>query len=541
MALRIEDRYADMVDMAHDLRAYLEGRVVRAYQTGAVAEFRKWVQRNRGVAAALLFAVVVMVLGSVSTLWKAAEASARAEGERLAKEEERLAKENAQEATHLAQDRLDQYQQMADPALLTDLVREAQDELWPRRPEKVAQMQSWLERRGQIQERLPRHVEALRALEQRGLKDGDTWVFEGLDHQLQHRVLSRFVTSMTNAQEPETQLIAEVEARLAISQEIVTRTVDDYAEEWEFAIADIRDHPLYDGLELTRQVGLIPLESDPVSELWEFLCWESGEPPQRDLDSERWIVTGETGIILVLLPGTTYNMGATTDPKGPNYDPDAVGPERPVQEVTLDPFFISKYEMTQGQWQRLMGENPSYFYKEGQTPQAHPVERVSWTICEEALFRLVLEFPTEAQWEYACRAGTDTPWSSGRDKESLEGAANVADEAYKARFTAQIVTHWNDGYGAHAPVGRFAANDFGLHDVHGNVFEWCQDTWGSYGSREPRPGDGLRGAFDAAFRMHRGGGFLNPAANARSAFRGHSAPGPHWTDLGLRPARGLDP
>src|SRR5262249_83188 len=149
------------------------------------------------------------------------------------------------------------------------------------------------------------------------------------------------------------------------------------------------------------------------------------------------------GLVFVLIPGGKFWMGAQReDPHGRNFDPQARNEETPVNEVTLAPFFLSKYEMTQGQWERMVGRNPSYFgpshysticNREGKGwTSLHPVEQVSWTECAALLKRLGLLLPTEAQWEYGCRAGTSTVYWSGDAKETLADAANVADAFAKS-------------------------------------------------------------------------------------------------------------
>ncbi len=159
----------------------------------------------------------------------------------------------------------------------------------------------------------------------------------------------------------------------------------------------------------------------------------------------------QTGIVFVWLPGGTFWMGAQkTDPKGQNYDPEAEDDEASVHEVTLRPFLIGKYEATQAQWKAVMGSNPSHFKGDDD----RPVEQVSWDDIQRFEEKTGLLLPTEAQWEYACRAGTTAPLAGKLDDMGWYGG--------------------NSGQTTH-PVGQKAANRFGLHDTHGNVWEWCED------------------------------------------------------------------
>ena len=117
-------------------------------------------------------------------------------------------------------------------------------------------------------------------------------------------------------------------------------------------------------------MGLLPIGPDPESGLWEFAHLATGTPAERGADG-RLILTEETGVVLVLIPAGRFWMGAqSTDEAGRNYDPQAQPNEGPVHEVELSPHFLSKYEMTQGQWQRIMGANPSAYTPA--TPPSHP-------------------------------------------------------------------------------------------------------------------------------------------------------------------------
>jgi formylglycine-generating enzyme required for sulfatase activity len=338
-----------------------------------------------------------------------------------------------------------------------------------------------------------------------------------------------------------------VQHRLDFSRSVEKRSIGDHELRWQEAVASIsnrRECPLYDGLVIKPQIGLVPVGRDPHSGLWEFAHLETGQIPERR--GGNLVLTEETGLVFVLLPAGTFWMGARLE--GPNADPRATEFERPEHEVSLEAFLLSKYEMTQGQWLLFTGNNPS-FYKAEKTSRKtgysmrHPVETISWSRANQVLERLGLVLPTEAQWEYAARAGTSTVWWTGNDRETLRGKINVADQA-AALDGAQWpdISEWpdlNDGYVTHAPVGTFAANPFGLHEVHGNVREWCRDRYGSY-RRPVDPVDGLRKpAKGVKYRIERGGAFIIAAWRAASARRSQAPMDYKVESLGVRPARVL--
>ena len=249
----------------------------------------------------------------------------------------------------------------------------------------------------------------------------------------------------------------------------------------------------------------------------------------------------DTGIVFVLVPGGTFTMGAQrNDPAAANHDPKASGTEGPPHQVTLAPYFLARHELTQGQWLRLSdGEAPSQYrfgqFCEGElVTQANPVEGVDWNACTLLLGRHGMSLPTEAQWEYACRAGTTTPWFC--DFEKLADHANLADATAGKRGIAGAEA-WNDGHLIHARVGSYTANDFGMYDMHGNVAEWCRDAYGPY-EAELQAGDGLRLVHDAQ-RVRRGGEWQGAAVYARSSARVALPSTAHGNRMGLRAARGL--
>ncbi len=613
MARSPERRYADMGEMAEDLRAYLEGRVVRAHATGALAELRKWVARNRGTALASAAAVIAAVVGLASTTWVQARSN-RTLAER--NEELRVAHGEASRSEALANARFNEAEaervkvlRLSDLTRLDDL-RERAEDMYPTLPDRIPKLRAWVDEAKALVARLEVHQADLldlrgrappvaearrlrehpngsalrdalvRLEEHRALllevDDGQRrsveasilgleervarleaeiaawrpWVFPTQELQWQHDQLERLVAGTEIFAAERTGLLSEVERRLAFAGTVEERTVAGAhaRESWGAAIASIADQrlcPAYRGLEIEPQIGLVPIGRDARSGLWRFALLESGDLPVVASDGEL-VLDDASALVLVLVPGGRFTMGAVRGSGAPNRDPFILGNEQPLVEVQLDAFFLSAFEMTQAQWIRATGENPSVLHPEHvaefheRYSLVHPVENVSWHEAQRVLARLGLALPTEAQWEYAARAATTTVFWTGDTRESLAGAANLFDT--RAGWTNApdvVVEMWlDDGWVGTAPVGSFAPNAFGLFDVAGNVWEWCLDWTCSYES-VPRPGTGERLGGNPNFRILRGGSFNELAVNARSAMRFHLDPRRGSLDVGLRPARAL--
>jgi formylglycine-generating enzyme required for sulfatase activity len=213
----------------------------------------------------------------------------------------------------------------------------------------------------------------------------------------------------------------------------------------------------------------------------------------------------------VLLPGGRVPVAANASDKQ----------DASLTEVDVDPFFLSKYEMTQEQWRRIEG------WEWPDRKALMPATGMSWDDCQVALARVDwLRLSTEAQWEYGCRARTTSTWWPGDDPETLRGVANID------------LVRDDRPSGAVQAIGRLLANPFGLLDVHGNVLEWCQDA--HYGSAR-RNGDGLKDYAAAALLVFRGGGYWDEAEYARSSLQLLYAPDSRSVGRGLRPARGITP
>jgi len=219
-----------------------------------------------------------------------------------------------------------------------------------------------------------------------------------------------------------------------------------------------------------------------------------------------------TGIVLVRVRGGRFFMGAQgKNPQEPNYDPEAAEYEGPVHEVELSPFLVGKYEVTQAQWLSVMRDNPS---EKRWTGDNLPVVNVSWDDCQEFCRKAGLKLPTEAQWEYACRAGTSTAWGGG----------DLADMGWCPE---------NSGLSIH-PVGQKLTNGFGIHDMHGNVSEWCEDMYdqnfygNTRGMKDPICSSGI------GERVFRGGSWIALAKLCHSGSRDCYKPsGVSWS-IGFR-------
>ena len=215
---------------------------------------------------------------------------------------------------------------------------------------------------------------------------------------------------------------------------------------------------------------------------------------------------------MVTVEGGTFTMGAT-----PEQGSDASIDEKPAQQVTLSSFSIGQTEVTQALWQAVMGRNPSNFTGDLQ----RPVEKVSWNACQDFISKLnrltgkTFRLPTEAEWEYAARGGNR---SKGY---KYSGSNTIGDVAwYTSNSNSQTHT-----------VATKAANELGLYDMSGNVWEWCQDWYGSYsGEAQTDP----KGSMYGLSRVYRGGSLYGNVRGCRVSYRYGYTPSNTFNDIGLR-------
>lgn len=227
------------------------------------------------------------------------------------------------------------------------------------------------------------------------------------------------------------------------------------------------------------------------------------------------VVKNGIGMEFVYVPAGSFLMGSPSSEIGWETD------ERPLHQVTIrEGFYMGRYEVTQAQWRAVMRRNPSSF----RNCRRCPVDSVSWSDAQRFIRRLnargdgfTYRLPTEAEWEYACRAGTTTPFAFGS---SLSWAQANFDGTFPYGGAAK---------GAHRmktmPVGSFRPNAWGVYDMHGNVWEWCED-WHHY-NYDGAPADGrawLSGGLQK-FRVLRGGSWKDRAYYLRSGERGGDASG----------------
>ncbi len=266
-----------------------------------------------------------------------------------------------------------------------------------------------------------------------------------------------------------------------------------------------------------------------------------------DMPTQKTIeLGGGVKLEMVLIPAGSFVMG----------DNGGLGDEKPAHKVAITkPSYLGQYEVTVEQFRRFVEEtdyatdaekgtgfqgafgwnaekmefqmNEDYSWRSTGFAQSdsHPVVNVSWNDAMEFCKWLsskegtTYRLPTEAEWEYACRAGTTTGYSHGNDSEGLAKVGNVADAEFEAQYPElKGLIKASDGYAYTSPAGSFLPNSFGLYDMHGNVWEWCAD-WYAPEHYAKSPMDNPEGPLIGEERVYRGGGWFNCTRGCRSASR----------------------
>ena len=275
--------------------------------------------------------------------------------------------------------------------------------------------------------------------------------------------------------------------------------------------------------------------------------------------------TNSIGMKLVLIPSGKFTMGSPQDEKDRKKD-------EPQHEVTITrPFYLGMYTVTVGQFRQfvkdagykteaekddeggwgynaatklfVMSKKFTWQNVGWEQTDDHPVVNVTWNdgvaFCEWLSKKegQKYQLPTEAQWEYSCRAGTTTRFYSGDEEKTLKGFANMADASFKRKWQySDWAVAWDDGYAFTAPVGKFKPNAFGLFDMHGNAWQWCADWYGEYPQGAVTDPQGPN---DGKSRVFRGGSFDHDAMNLRCACRNKDVPSFRFGNVGFRVAKTL--
>ena len=506
MARDRDQRYATVLELATDLRAFLSQRTVKAYRTGALVEMKMWMRRNRALARTLVIAVLLQTAGIIGTLvlytWT---------------------EHHRTEASHARTElggKVEEFDRLAQVLAFDRLVAE-EPTLVPGWPDQLPAIQRWRADTASLlgkRDALGRTVAALQRQQATAggaeLATGTGFLAQALAGLLEKLPQLAALDAAMAQREAWAAMLGSAPAAhggalftWTAAREAIAKADGDMASTlYAGQRIELRDEDVH---------GLVPLGRDPTSKLWEFYdlrsAWDGASElariaiPRRQADGS-FLNSPDLGAILVLMPG-----GPLPDPTSTPDGPD------PRRNVRLDPFFVGKYEVTRGQWLRWGGAIPPG--PGAADPSARPVAQVSWKSATQLLRQHGLILPSELQWEYAARGGTSSTWWNGDDWNLARRVENL-------------------GSGRLLPVGSGQANPFGLFDVAGNVRELCSDEHTAYGTE--RPGDGRRPEpADSVARSCRGGSFAYEPDRGGSGHRNSYSAAYSHIDLGLRVVRPL--
>lgn len=474
-----ERRYQSAADLARDLRSYLNHQPIIASRPGLVYRLRKLARRQRdSVRLAVVFGLVLIAVlaGGFILLSKTRHESRTVSHQ-----------EDMESALSL----------IASQPMLTEVP--------PNRRRET--LLAWLSEVDAILAREQQSISALQSMQAtqvQSLAPFDTEQAVGLER------ATKLVELLQRFREPDGPR-ALVNGWLPRSP-----AIDEIRRLWSEAERGIAS--TYDGLIIQNREHLVPVGMDPKSGLWEFADLQLGLVPIRGADG---VLRPDavSGLIFVLVPGGTFEMGSPESESGRKRD------ER-LHTVTVGPFLISKYEVLNSQWRRAMETVPSDAERFDL-----PAGGITWINAVEFCKRFGCHLPTEAQWEFACRAGSAMPFSGAIDMDALGWYEENSQE------TPQ-------------PVGQKAPNAFGLYDMHGNALEWCQDLYSdTFYSADHA--DGPDPVFDPPVdpsdlearsrpRVLRGGSFEGKASYCRSADRYRESAIHNHGSFGFRPLRSID-
>lgn len=486
MAKDLDRRYGSVEELAGDLRRYLDRMPVMAGPPTWSYRAKRFLERYRwqvGVAAGFV-ALLTAGLVTTSILYADAELT------------------------------LSYFDTMGRLADANRFEEEERVERWAPGSGEDGQLRKWVRRCRALESTFGRRPDELlvRVRERHGARRPDgVWEY---DHSRWRAFADTVGGRLPALERLLNESVPRAERRLEWAETVRMETVEARAAEWRRAAAEVTTDERF-RLELEPQVGLVPLGADPDSRLQEFALVLPGlDVPLRD-GAGRLRLGALSCPVLVLIPGGATTVGAQSDDRsGMHYDE---GFNRlldsPPIEFNLDPFFLGKHELSRSQWAAMLADAP-LMVEAGAEPQRD----LSWDDADYAARIWGLVLPTQVQWEHAARCGGGTVYPTGDDVESLQGHANLKGLEV-GDGGAELP--WDDGYIDPAPVYAFTPSPWGLHQMTGNVWEWCGDA-GSEGEwLELRPGDGFQVFLPASdsralWRNLRGGSCVSGPANARS-------------------------
>ncbi len=400
------NRYATVSGLAQDLQRYLDNEPIQARRPTLAYSLRKFAAKNRLLAISAALILASMVTGTAVSLAMYRQAEKRARDVlRLSDLNELVALE--QQLPNLIPTPIDRRRRA---------------------------MEDWLERAREPASRIEAHRDTLQRLTARGRQEQNKVVFETQEEQWQ------FDNQLALVQKLEmfswkSGKIAQVESWIES-----TPSLETIAQAWKTCLADLRrSHP--DWYLISRD-GLYPIGKDAVTGLWEFVDLTTGVTPGSTRTKPRVV----DGLVYVLVPGGEFQMGSPEDEPGRK--------ETELQHTaTVSPFLVSKYEVTQAQWLRIIG----YAQKTDHPGELKPTS-ASWFEAKDYCERLGATLATEAQWEYACRAGTTGAYA---------GNGQLRDMGW---FLSNSDQQLHD-------IGQKQPNQFNLFDMHGNAIEWVFDGY----------------------------------------------------------------
>jgi len=526
-------RYPTMAAMAEDLRRFLADEPILAKPTSMWNRARKWMRRNPTIAAT----VALVTVGGAVSGWLAIRNAAL----------------------------LRDFNSLATVVQLEE-AKVLEQGLYPAWPEMLEAMEHW---RSQVAMPL---LDKQPVIHKLATQLSEHATAESTDDKASAaaflgRTMAKLATELDEFAGLQAKQVApRIQWARWLRDARLTAAHPNARITWPEARTRIRDNPRYAGLDLVLadadMQDLIPIGENPKTGLFEFYhlrsAWDGAcdprtiEIPQHREDGTIDVQAG-TGIVFVLVPGAETTLGSQkTDPNAPRFDDDYRGDEA-LCKVRLAPYLIARHEMTRTQWERLSGKQGFYWeegpgYEDNDTAVAgnYPADSMNWDEANETMRQHGLTLPTEAQWEHACRGGTDSIWWTGNHPDSLTGAANLCDRTGMDGGVQSNSGFWlgTDAFICISPVDHYKANAFGMHDMAGNLWEWCKDP-PKVDRSGLQSGDGhVAGEIDPKVqkaRSARGGSCQEGPIYARSASRFSFPQETRDNDLGFRAARKLKP